>query len=745
MSKGQLFQFKSPEVAKARSGASRPPWKVLSVEDDPGYQASLKHACAALQVDERHIELMTARSALEAARIIPEHPDISVILLDVVMEEDDAGLKLVSTIRELIGNQLVRIVLLTGQPGMAPRTDIMRHYDIDDYWCKSDLTHEHLLSVMNGNIRTWDRTRQLERARQGLQIIVDASQSLSQQRDLQQYTQSVLSHLGSLLDVEAGGIVCALQPVNADLDESDVMAASGNFVGLQNHSLQHIADREMLDTIEQAIDNRRHVFMPGYTVLNFVDTEQDNSRYLVVVRTKQGLEQAEINLLEVFCENISTGFRNIALYNRLNRLAYQDTLLEVPNRNYLKRALRQMTTPESEQHLFITVRLHELNDAALIFGEDFCDDVLSALIERLKSLCEGPALVARLDRYDFALLAPAAEIHPDFQQALQSTFCIDGATHHIQSITSVVQLKDCIGSPAEQILRLGELAVEGAMRDGKRFVTYDPSHEQQMRERQLLLDKLRQALDQKSFTLAFQPKVCLQSGTLKGFEALARWTDHDGTPISPGVFIPLAETAGLINELDFQVFEMTQVFVQALLDQNTPVPVAFNTSTLDLLSPEYFEHLLARIASSGPPELLDMEITETQVMEEYEQTAQQLHKLRQIGVGISIDDFGTGYSSLSHITDLPASTLKIDRAFVSRLGESEDALHVVEMILRLSERFGFEVVAEGIETEYQQQVLTSCGCTTGQGFLFARPLPLEEALEYAREHFGSQTNRETHS
>ncbi|SIQ46615.1 EAL domain-containing protein [Marinobacterium stanieri] len=733
MPRNQLFQFKASSQSPPEHSVR--PWKVLSVEDDGGYQSSLCHALSTLRVEQRPVEVLKARSAMEAARILPDHPDISVILLDVVMEDDDAGLKLVGTIRETIGNHLVRIVLLTGQPGMAPRTDVMSHLDIDDYWCKSELDHDHLISILNGNIRTWERARQLEKARQGLQILIEASQSLSRQRDLHQYTQAVLMHLSILLDVEEGGIVCALQPAGGDLESSRIVAATGSFGSLSNYTLHQLRDPDMRRSLTQALETHQHVFAPTHTLLNFAQSDLNDSHYLVLIKTGRQLEQSEINLLEVFCENIDSGFRNLSLYKRLNKLAYQDPLLDIPNRNYLKRVIRDLSQAEAEQHQLLAVKLHELNEAALVFGESFCDKVLSALIERLRALSTHPTLIARLDRYDFALLAPIDSFTSELPETLQAPLIIEGATHRIQHIAALVKLSDCPGCPPEQLLRLGELSVASAARDGKRFAFYNPGQEQSVRKRQTLLDKLKSALENQAFSLALQPKVCLKSGQLKGFEALARWTTDDGSSVSPGVFVPLAETAGLITELDLQVLDMTLDVIQQLIAQDTPLPVAFNTSTLDLLNTSYMEVLLTRIEQSGiEHHLLDMEITETQVMEEYEQTAEQLALLRQLGIGISIDDFGTGYSSLAHITDLPASTLKIDQTFVRRLGESEEATHVVEMILRLSERFGFDVVAEGIETRQQLQLLQARGCQLGQGYLFARPMPVAEALQWAQEH-----------
>ena len=159
------------------------------------------------------------------------------------------------------------------------------------------------------------------------------------------------------------------------------------------------------------------------------------------------------------------------------------------------------------------------------------------------------------------------------------------------------------------------------------------------------------------------------------------------------------------------------------------VPLAFNTSSIDLLRPGYFEQMLALIeASDVPAQLLELEITESQAVPEYARIADQLSRLLQRGIGVSIDDFGTGYSSLAHISNLTASALKIDRSFTRRLGQSREIEHITGMIVQLGRQLGCTVIAEGIETEQQQQQLLAQGCTLGQGYLYARPLPLDAAI-----------------
>ena len=182
-----------------------------------------------LQVLGRPLQLLTAQSAAQAVTLIPQHPALSVILLDVVMEQDDAGLRLVHTIREVLGNATVRIIMLTGQPGMAPREDVMRRFDIDDYWCKSELTSDHLHTIITGNIRTWQQLTQLQQARQSLQLLIDASHSLYARHDLDSFAQGVLEEISQLLDHDNHGIVCTQYQPHEQLAGTTIIAASGAY------------------------------------------------------------------------------------------------------------------------------------------------------------------------------------------------------------------------------------------------------------------------------------------------------------------------------------------------------------------------------------------------------------------------------------------------------------------------------------------------------------------------------------
>lgn len=731
-----LFNFK-PEATSSVT-ADITTWKVLSVEDDAGYQLALQFAIRSLQVQGRSIQLLTTQSARDAATVIAENPDISLILLDVVMENDDAGLRLIGTIREVLGNATVRIILLTGQPGLAPREGVMKRYDIDDYWCKSELTDEHLATIITSNLRTWEHINQLKRARQGLQMVIDASQTISSKRDFSSFVHSVLEEIGRIIGVDEGGIICTPRSPDTPINDAIIIAASGSFRALTGQPVSAIEPAELLDTFQQVAYKRQHLFLDGYSLFYFSSSDIDKREYLTLVKVQRPLAPAEINLLQVFSEHVSSAFANVALYNRLTELAYSDPLLGIHNRNWLLRELDNLTTHDRQSTRLAVLDIDDFTAIGITFGETFCNQLIIRLHEQLRAALTENTLIARIDRDALAILVgddkPLDNLF--FEHFLNQPLQIADGEHSISATVAVVDLQSLADLQAEQILRLAESMIETARHKKQHYTFYDTRLEHEIANRYSLLSELRSAVTQKKLYVELQPKVRLADGKLVGFEALARWQKASGQMIPPSQFIPLAETSGLIVKLDQLILQQTCQAIHTLQAAGINVPVAFNVSSFELLRPDYFSTLLHLIREADiEPHQLELEITETQAMREYTSISPYLRKLVELGMEVSIDDFGTGYSSLAHLTDLPASSLKIDRSFVSRLEPSASDEHVVEMILRLGTLFNFKIVAEGIETEFQRTKLLAMGCEIGQGYLFSPPMPLAAALRWSQGRF----------
>ena len=244
----ELFSFIDEHPEKQATIMQRP-WKVLSVEDDYAYQEALSLSLESIQLGNRSIKLLKAASATEAAHILSQYDDIALILLDVIMETDDAGLRLVETIRNSLGNQTVRIVILTGQPGAVPRDEVIRKYDINEYWEKTALK-DKIQSIIITNLRSWQALRELEEARTGLQMVVDSLRSISNRINIDEFALTVLNEISRILNLseKEGGIICA-QSRKGKLPK--IITACGRFSNLIGKESDQVHD----DTIKKLISN----------------------------------------------------------------------------------------------------------------------------------------------------------------------------------------------------------------------------------------------------------------------------------------------------------------------------------------------------------------------------------------------------------------------------------------------------------------------------------------------------------
>lgn len=722
-------------------------WTVLSVEDDTFYQQTLRLALKGLQVNGKSVELISANSAAEASLILSSRHDISVILLDVVMETDDAGLRLVDTIRSIVGNNRVRIILLTGQPGMAPHEDVMRQYDIDEYWIKTETTEEQLRSSVTSNVRTWHYLTELYNAKRSLQMLVDASRVITSKRDIKSFTRTVLSEIAKVIGVPSeGGIVCAHHSANKSLKESEVIAVSGRFQEHQGNLVEDILENpdfreksEVLSLLEKAMLSREHCFSKGFSALYFSTEDVDKRAYIICVQTPNTLLPEYIALLKVFCENIHNGFKNLALFNRLSQLAYYDLELNAPNRNWLEREISQLDDETLSNSTLVLVDVKNYAETAVMLGKRYIRSLIHSFYEALSSEFPHASAICRIDDNQLALLF-LDNIGVDSKKLARLTekkIVIDGVQHTVLSTVGEMSLKQTVDYEASEIVTTAQIAVASTREKKLSYSNFDVKTTGEIAQRQLILHELYRAMTSTSeLDIALQPKINMKNGKLIGAEALIRWVKPDGTTVPPVKFIPIAEASGLINKIDLIVLEKTMTAIEALSQHGLSIPVSFNVTCGELQNDGFVEEVVNSLNSSKiDPSLLEIEITETQAMEDYTIVNPILKNLRQRGIKISIDDFGTGYSSLAHITDLAATTLKLDKSFVSKLsGEDKEAgVAVCEMVLRLANRFDFDVIAEGVESEIERLALMDIGYEIAQGFYFAKPMALPKFIDWAKK------------
>ncbi|MDW3715849.1 MULTISPECIES: EAL domain-containing protein [unclassified Pseudomonas] len=738
-----LFLSDDDDTPTRHSG---PAWRVLAVDDDVDFQRATAFALGELEVEGGRIELIQAFSLREAAAILAERRDIAVILLDVVMESEDAGLRLVRTLREVIGNTEARIVMLTGEPGTAPVHEVMRDYDINDYWTKSEMTAERLLTVLTSGIRAFAQLQAVARARRGLQSIVESSNSLFCSRNTRELATKILSEISTLLDVRIEGLVCMrVEPEPggyATGDEVRVVGATDDYVQAIDGDLDGLGRPHVAVLLRQCLQAQQTLRVEQGIVL-FFSRFQAGADYACYVRTERELDDTELELLKVFSASISRGLYNVSLFSRLEQMAYQDELLRIPNRNALIRMLDLVLQSEDrDKQVLVLIDIDDFSGANIAFGTGYGDFILGLVAKRLREAFEPEVLVARIKDDLFAVLGPesrvcAADIVALFRRSNRPYEL--GQVHSLGSVT--LRLADFVGN-ASVALQSALLTLKQAKQLGHdQHLVHDPQLQTVHAESYRMLLALRDAVDAGRIGIELQPQLRLPDGRVTGVEALARWRKEDGSMVPPGRFIPLAEATGYILPLGDLLLRLSLREAARLAEAGyADIRVAVNVSAPQLLQRDFIERFRLHLERAGvSPRQIEVEITESVAMRNFELVCEQLKALREMGVTIAIDDFGTGFSSLSYLRRLPADRLKIDRSFIVEIDEAQGEALIADAVIQIAARVGMHVIAEGVETESQAQWVLRNGCSEAQGYLFARPMPCDRLIGWLADRAGPRS------
>jgi diguanylate cyclase (GGDEF)-like protein len=424
----------------------------------------------------------------------------------------------------------------------------------------------------------------------------------------------------------------------------------------------------------------------------------------------------------------------------VRHLAFNDALTGLPNRvlfaDYLNRAIeRAESHGQSLGVLFLDLdRFKFVNDT---LGHEIGDKLLKAVASRLRYSVRSSDCVARLGGDEFTVLldelgdpAFAANAAQKIGRALASAFDVDGQEIFVS--TSIgISIYPGDGGDVSTLLRHADTAMYRAKRTGGGFQFYEAGMEASVSEHLRMDSSLRRALERDELAVFYQPKADTRSGRIVGMEALVRWNHPERGMISPLEFIPLAEETGLINPIGEFVLRSACAQTREWVAQGADhLNVAVNLSGIQLQDAAFAELVASVLRETGlDPRHLTLEITESVLMENARETVATLHRLKSIGLRVEIDDFGTGYSSLAYLKRFPVDALKVDRAFTRDMTENPDDAAIVTGIIALAHSLRLKVVAEGVETEAQRELLSRLDCDTIQGYLLAEPLPAEEFAE----------------
>lgn len=422
---------------------------------------------------------------------------------------------------------------------------------------------------------------------------------------------------------------------------------------------------------------------------------------------------------------------------RIRHLAYNDLLTGLPNRAlFLDQLGRHIESArvagESVAVLFLDLdRFKNVNDA---LGHDVGDRLLVAVAQRIRRSVRNADCVARLGGDEFTVVlaeivgpnAPVAAAQ-NICRALAAPFQIDG--HDIFVTASVgISMYPSDGADVGTLLKHADTAMYRAKKTGSGFQFFEPAMEHSISEHVRLENDLRRALERNELDVFYQPQAHVDNGSIVGAEALVRWHHPTRGMVPPSDFIPMAEETGLINAVGEWVLRRACAQLQEWITAGLPsLRMAVNLSVKQLLKKDFADVVEQVLEETGiPPDLLELEITESTLMENAQGTLEALHRLRALGLRLSIDDFGTGYSSLSYLKRFPIHTIKIDRSFVRDVPQDADDAAIVTGIIALAHSLRLEVVAEGVENESQLAFLKERACNLMQGYYLSKPQPAEQ-------------------
>lgn len=432
----------------------------------------------------------------------------------------------------------------------------------------------------------------------------------------------------------------------------------------------------------------------------------------------------------------------------IKRMAYFDELTGLPNRVQMQSKLRDELAKRDHRQPFAMLlvdvdRFREINNT---LGYDSGDAVLKAVAQRLSAAAPPGSLVSRQGEDEFAMLIPdgerdsAVELASALLRILTQPVYQRGVPLDVSASIGVALYPDH-GDSADALRRAADTAMHEAKYKGTGCWVFDAGNQQASADRLAVAAELRRAIERRELLPYFQPKLDMASRRVTGAEVLVRWLHAERGLVPPTEFIPLAEHTGLIGPLTYWLIDAAARIARHWHEEGIDLPLAVNLSARNFRDPAlvgYIEGMLRRHHIKA--EWLQLELTESSIMEDPEKGMMLLSRLCELGFRLFIDDFGTGYSSLAYLKKLPVSAIKIDKSFTSGLPEDAEAFAIVRSTIELGHNMGMSIVAEGVERQAAWDLLASLGCDEAQGYFIGRPMPAEEFVRWFRD-YGREAER----
>ncbi len=437
---------------------------------------------------------------------------------------------------------------------------------------------------------------------------------------------------------------------------------------------------------------------------------------------------------------------------QIKEMAYFDDITKLPNRNYFMKKLTKILETnyiDGKNTALIFLDLDEFKEINDTSGHDKGDSVLKEIAAKLKATLPLSSIVGRFGGDEFLVLIPEYGDIEDLEsicnrlvQMFKKSFILDGSTNYVTASMGIA-IAPMDGEEADILLKNADTAMYRAKEHGKnQYCFFNYAMRKELMKRVSIENNLRRALENHELKIYYQPQVNLTNGKIEGMEALIRWSNKELGFVSPSEFIPIAEKTGLIVPIGTWVLEtvckQNKIWLNKGFKYNS---IGVNVSCIQFVREDFID-IVKDILFEEELEsnYLDIEITESLLIDSTEDNINKLRELKSIGVKISLDDFGTGYSSLNYLRKLPINVLKIDKSFVQEICDKAEQRLIIEVIINLSHSLGYKVVAEGVETKEQLELLKTMKCDIGQGYYFSKPINVEE-MEQLLENLSTNDNQ----
>ncbi len=695
--------------------------KVLVVDDIEANLFAMQQVLKPL----KNIEIITVNSGNEALKIIDEQ-ELALVFLDVQMPEMN-GFEVAEKIQSLTNfNKDLPIIFVTA----INKEDkyVFNGYNSGavDYISKP-VNNDILLCKARAFIKLYENKKDLQYINKQLQILSNKN-------------ESILTHAGEgILVISARGKVILANPASLKLlniEESQIIGKSINDIISNGQN----KPQNWEDSVIYKCSANNNV----YHIDNTIFKKFPDSQF-----------PADYTFSPIHDDPDTAGmiiFRDISIRKQaeeqLIKLARYDSLTGLANRSVFRDSLVRSMARAARQKKFVGVlfidldHFKEVNDK---HGHTIGDQLLISVATRLQKCIRTNDMAARLGGDEFAVILDLISSSDNAANIAQKIIDTVGGEHELDGLS--IYISPSIGvtiypgesETPEDIIKSADSAMYRAKEVGRNnYQFYDRKMYEKARERAHLENELKAATLRNDFVLYYQPQVSAETGQIFGLEALLRWPHYDFGMVSPAVFIPAAESTGLITSIGEWVLrtvcKQTEEWYKLGIT-NIDLTVALNVSTRQLRDGSFSQMVKEVIdASNLDPKQIEIEITESTIMDDPETAIAELEKIHSLGVRIAMDDFGTGFSSLSYLNMLPIDTIKIDQSFVKDIGIDPKDEAIVKAIIGLAHTLGLKVIAEGVEEEYQVDFLRANNCDILQGYYYSRPVAVDVVTELLIEN-----------